>query len=187
MAPSQQGVVGGARSMSESDLREDEEEDEEELEERRRRRRGHERVRGRSYEQLDSLTLPLAPRRPPRTYPPPPGQLTRAPSQATMHLTTVPQVGSILIFILSLFNRAFFLYHFRTSPYGTRPHHTFSYTLNIHRTQSQPNTTHSHQMTILISISLSLSSKSHFQSLVARQLGSRHHPTRSSLRWQPSS
>ena len=84
--------------MSESDLREDEEEDEEEFEERRRRRRGHERVRGRSYEQLDSLILPLAPRRPPRTYPPPPGQLTRAPSQATMHLTTVPQVGSIPIF-----------------------------------------------------------------------------------------
>ena len=93
--------------MSESDLREDEEEDEEELEERRRIRRGHERVRGRSYEQLDSLTLPLAPRRPPRTYPPPPGQLTRAPSQATMHLTTVPQV---LIFLLSLFIRTFYLY-----------------------------------------------------------------------------
>ena len=109
MAPSQQGAVGGGRSMSESDLREDEEEDDEELEERRRRRRGHERVRGRSYEQLDSLTLPLAPRRPPRTYPPPPGQLTRAPSQATMHLTTVPQVGTKLIFLLSLFNRAFYL------------------------------------------------------------------------------
>ena len=31
MAPSQQGVVGGGRSMSESDLREDEEEDEEEF------------------------------------------------------------------------------------------------------------------------------------------------------------
>ena len=97
MAPSQQGVVGGGRSMSESDLREEEEEDEEELEERRRRREGHERVRGRSYEQLDRLTI--APRRPgPRTYPPPPGHLTRAPSQATMHLTTVPQVASILIF-----------------------------------------------------------------------------------------
>merc|ERR550517_2155496 len=88
--------------MSESDLREDEEEDEEEFEERRRRR-GQERVRGRSYEQLDSLTQPLAPRRPPRTYPPPPGQLTRAPSQATMHLTTVPQVVSIVMF-LSPFN-----------------------------------------------------------------------------------
>ena len=87
--------------MSESDLREDEEEDEEEFEERRRRRRGQERVRGRSYEQLDSLTQPLAPRRPPRTYPPPPGQLTRAPSQATMHLTTVPQVVSVVIFRLS--------------------------------------------------------------------------------------
>jgi len=110
MAPSQQGVVGGGRSMSESDLREDEEDDEEEMEERRRRRRGQDRIRGLSYEQLDSLTMPLAPRRPPRTYPPPPGQLTRAPSQATMHMTTVPQ------------------------------------------------------------------------SLVARQLGSRHHPTRSSLR-----
>ena len=101
MAPSQQGVVGGGRSMSESDLREDEEEDEEELDERRRRRRGQDRVRGRSYEQLDSLTLPIiAPRRPPRTYPPPPGQLTRAPSQATMHLTTVPQV--IFHFLMKL-------------------------------------------------------------------------------------
>ena len=96
MAPSQQGVVGGGRSMSESDLREDEEDDEEEMEERRRRRRGQDRIRGLSYEQLDSLTMPLAPRRPPRTYPPPPGQLTRAPSQATMHMTTVPQVISIL-------------------------------------------------------------------------------------------
>merc|ERR1719189_3072397 len=92
MAPSQQGVVvGGGRSMSESDLREEEDE-EEHNDERRRQRRGQDRVRGRSYEQLDSLTLPIiAPRRTPRTYPPPPGQLTRAPSQATMHLTTVPQ------------------------------------------------------------------------------------------------
>ena len=96
MAPSQQGVVGGGRSMSESDLREDEEDEEEDVEERRRRRRGQDRIRGLSYEQLDSLTMPLAPRRPPRTYPPPPGQLTRAPSQATMHMTTVPQVISIL-------------------------------------------------------------------------------------------
>ena len=103
MAPSQQGVVGGGRSMSESDLREDEEEDEEELDERRRRRRGQDRVRGRSYEQLDSLTLPIiAPRRPPRTYPPPPGQLTRAPSQATMHLTTVPQVIFSFHFLMKL-------------------------------------------------------------------------------------
>ena len=39
----------------------------------------------------------------------------------------------------------------------------------------------------IFAFSLPLSSKSHFQSLVARQLGSRHHPTRSSLRWQPSS
>ena len=87
MAPSQEGGVGGGRSMSESDLREEQVEVEE-LEERRRRRRGQ--GRGRSFDQLDRLTLPLAPQRPPRTYPPPPGLLTRAPSQATMHLTTVP-------------------------------------------------------------------------------------------------
>ena len=104
MAPSQQGVVGGGRSMSESDLREDEEEDEEEHnDERRRQRRGQDRVRGRSYEQLDSLTLPIiAPRRPPRTYPPPPGQLTRAPSQATRHLTTVTQVIFSFHFLMKL-------------------------------------------------------------------------------------
>ena len=46
----------------------------------------------------DRSTLPLPPRRgrytklsPPNTYPPPPGILQRAPSQATMHFTTVPQ------------------------------------------------------------------------------------------------
>ena len=46
----------------------------------------------------DSSTLPLPPRRgrytklpPPDIYPPPPGILQRAPSQATMHFTTVPQ------------------------------------------------------------------------------------------------
>ena len=46
----------------------------------------------------DSSTLPLPPRRGrytklshPNTYPPPPGILQRAPSQATMHFTTVPQ------------------------------------------------------------------------------------------------
>ena len=78
--------------MSESDLREEEQE-EEEMEDRRRGvRRGREGTRGQSYEQLDSLTLPLAPRRAPRPHPPPPGHLARAPSQATMHMTTVPQV-----------------------------------------------------------------------------------------------
>ena len=46
----------------------------------------------------DSSTLPLPPRwgrytklSPPKTYPPPPGILQRAPSQVTMHFTTVPQ------------------------------------------------------------------------------------------------
>eukprot|EP00092_Neocalanus_flemingeri_P022347 GFUD01024238.1.p1 GENE.GFUD01024238.1~~GFUD01024238.1.p1 ORF type:complete len:351 (+),score=86.25 GFUD01024238.1:238-1290(+) len=47
---------------------------------------------------LDSSTLPLPPKRgrytklpAPDIYPPPPGILQRAPSQATMHFTTVPQ------------------------------------------------------------------------------------------------
>jgi hypothetical protein len=48
---------------------------------------------------LDSSTLPLPPKQgryniklpPYDIYPPPPGMLQRAPSQATMHFTTVPQ------------------------------------------------------------------------------------------------
>ena len=41
----------------------------------------------------DNCTLPLRYTKvpPPDTYPPPPGILQRAPSQATMYLTTVPQ------------------------------------------------------------------------------------------------
>ena len=115
MAPSHEGGghQRGGRSMSESDLREDEtllEEEEREDEERRRRRRGRQ-GRGRSWDQLDIRRLSeVAPLSVDRVPHPLPGLLTRAPSQATMHYTTVPH------------------------------------------------------------------------SLVSRQLGSRHHPTRSSLR-----
>jgi len=48
----------------------------------------------------DSSTLPLSPKRGQYsdTYPPPPGILTRAPSQATMHFTTVPQFLHLITF-----------------------------------------------------------------------------------------